>query len=95
MFQIFKSAINGALTWIFQTIVLKFGIFGILYFITNELLTYISDLLPGTSQISNLLLSLPSDVWYYLNLANFSVGLSLIFLAFATRFIIRRFPLIG
>jgi hypothetical protein len=47
------------------------------------------------SALTSALTSIPSSVWYFLDLMNFSMGVSMVLSAYVTRFIIRRIPVIG
>ena len=45
--------------------------------------------------MNDVLGGVPASVWYFLDLFNVSVGMGYVVPALATRFIIRRIPLIG
>lgn len=95
MFQAFISAINVALGFVFRSVLVKFVIYFALFFVTTEFIDVIGDLLPQGAALSSALGGIPAAVWYFLDLFNVSVGIPLLLSAWATRFIIRRIPVIG
>ena len=100
LFGIFLSALNTILAFVLRSVVVKFVAFFALFFIVKELVNVLvgSGLYPGATQASNLssaLSGIPESVWYWLDLFSVSTGLSTVVSAYATRFIIRRIPVIG
>lgn len=97
MFGILLSAFNAILGFVLRGVVIKFIVYSALFFVTTEFIHYLtsSGVLPNGSDVSGALLNIPSSVWYFLDLFNVSLGIPLIFSAYATRFIIRRIPIIG
>jgi hypothetical protein len=100
LFGIFLSALNTILAFVLRSVVVKFVVFFALFFIVKELVNVLvgSGLYPGATQASNLssaLSGIPESVWYWLDLFSVSTGLSTVVSAYATRFIIRRIPVIG
>ena len=95
MFGILLSAFNTALAWVFRSLLVKFGVFFALYFITSEFVGLLVNLIPGTSSINGTLSGLGAGTWYFLNVFMFTQGLSMVVSAYATRFVIRRIPIIG
>lgn len=97
MFGIFLSALNAALAFLVRSVIVKFAVFFGLFFVTTEFMQVLvsSGLLPSAGSISSPLGSMPSAVWYFLDLFNVSAGIPLVLSAYATRFIIRRIPVIG
>ena len=95
MFGILVSALNTAMTFLFKSVIAKFFVFFALYFIVSEFVSYLSSRLPDFSELSGAFSSLPANVWYFLNLVNFSQGFSLCLSAYLLRFMIRRIPVIG
>lgn len=97
MFGILLSAFNTALGFIFRSVVVKFVLFFGLFFVTTEFIQVLtsSGLLPSSSSLNGLFGGIPPAVWYFLNLFSFSTGVSALVSAWATRFIIRRIPIIG
>jgi Protein of unknown function (DUF2523) len=87
------------LGWLVRSVVGKMFLYFGLFFITSEfvpiLFTGASSLLPGTSGISSGLSALPAGIWYFLDLFKIDVGLPIVLSAYATRFVIRRIPIIG
>ena len=95
MFGILVSALNAALAFLVKSIIAKFFVFFALYFVVSEFVSYLSSRLPDFSELSGAFLSLPANVWYFLDMANFSQGFSLCLSAYLLRFMIRRIPVIG
>lgn len=97
MFGIVLSALNVALGFLLRTVVIKFALYFALFFVASEFIEFITDCgcIPGSSAISSALQSVPSSVWYFLNLFNFAQGITTIFSALAVRFLIRRIPFFG
>ncbi|CDG21375.1 putative phage-related membrane protein [Xenorhabdus poinarii G6] len=95
MYGILLSALNTALGFVLRTVVIKFVVFGALYFIVKELFSAVVDLLPQSSNIQSLFDLLPDAAWYFINLFQGAFGVSLVVTAWFTRFIIRRIPVIG
>lgn len=97
MFGILLSALNSVLGFILRSVIVKFATFFALFFITTEFVGVLVSIgiLPKASALSSALGGVPASVWYFLELFNVSTGIPLILSAYATRFIIRRIPVIG
>lgn len=95
MFSLIVAALNTFLGFIFRTVVIKFIILFAIYFLVIALAPVLTSLLPIDFSINSLLVGLPNSAFYALNLTDFPSGFSLCLSAMATRFIIRRIPLIG
>lgn len=97
MFAILVSALHSILGFVLRSVIVKFVLFFGLFFITTEFIQVLtsSGLLPSASSLSGFFGGIPSAVWYFLNLFSFSTGVSALVSAWATRFIIRRIPVIG
>lgn len=95
MFAILFSAFNTALAFLLRSMVVKFVVFFGLYFVTTELVDVMAEWLPKSFDFSHLFAGIPAGVWYFMNLFNVSAGISAVLSAYATRFIIRRIPVIG
>jgi hypothetical protein len=95
MFGIFLSALNSVLGWVFRSLLVKFGVFFALYFITSEFVGLMVQLIPETSSVNSTMSAIGSGTWYFLNVFQVTQGLSLVVSAYATRFVIRRIPVIG
>ena len=85
MFGILISALNTLLGFVFRSLIIKFVVF-------VEILV---ELLPDSSNLSSLFANLSDGFWYFINLSKLPQGISMIISAMATRFIIRRIPVIG
>lgn len=96
MYAILLSAVWSALTFVVRSVLVKFALFFGLYFVTTEFIPILSHLLPtGDGGIASAFSAIPSSVWYFLDLLEVRVGVPAVVSAYATRFIIRRMPLIG
>ncbi len=95
MFGILVSAFNFVLAWVVRSLLVKFVMFFALYFVTNEFIGLLIPLLPTSANVSGAMSGLTSATWYFLSIFNIQTGLSMIVSAYATRFIIRRIPIIG
>ena len=95
MFGILLSALNSVLVWVFRSLLVKFALFFALYFITSEFVGFIAALVPNGSAISGSLSGITAGTWFFLAVFQLPMGLSLVVSAYATRFIIRRMPVIG
>lgn len=95
MFGILLSAFNSVLAWVFRSLLVKFAIFFGLYFITTEFVSVITSMLPTGSAVTGAMASVTSSTWYFLDVFMVQTGISTVVSAYATRFIIRRIPVIG
>ncbi|OKP02014.1 DUF2523 family protein [Xenorhabdus eapokensis] len=95
MYGILLSALNAILGYVLRTVVIKFIVFGALYLVVKELMSVVVELLPKSTNIQSLFDLLPDSSWYFINLFQGTLGVSLVVTAWFTRFIIRRIPIIG
>lgn len=95
MFGILVSAFNSVLAWIVRSVLVKFVVFFALYFITTEFVAVITVLLPTSSPLNGALSGIAANTAYFLDVFALQSGLSLVVSAYATRFLIRRIPVIG
>ncbi|MBA4214261.1 MAG: DUF2523 domain-containing protein [Polaromonas sp.] len=95
MFGILLSVFNTALAWVFRSLLVKFGLFFALYFVTSEFVGFIVNLIPSANSVNGTLSGLGAGTWYFLDIFRLSQGLSMVVSAYATRFVIRRIPVIG
>lgn len=96
--KILISLVGGLLGFIFKGVVSKFFIFFALFYITTEFIPVIIELFIPDKLIPNLnelFGQLPESIWYFLNIFQFPLGISLFVSAMLARFIIRRLPIIG
>jgi len=91
------SALFSVIGWAFKSLVIKFVVFFALFFIVVGFVEVLnaSGILPTADTFKNAMGGIPAGVWYYLNIFKFNLGISLLVSAWATRFIIRRIPVIG
>jgi hypothetical protein len=97
MFAILVSAINVLLGFVIRSFIAKFFAYFIMWFITTEFISVLQSagILPTAASLAGAFGGIGEDVWYFLDLCAFSYGAPMIISAFATRFIIRRIPVIG
>ncbi|MCH4224575.1 MAG: DUF2523 domain-containing protein [Alcaligenes faecalis] len=95
MFGILLSALNSVLAWVFRSMLVKFVLFFALYFITSEFVGFIVQLLPGTGAVDDALSGIGTATWYFMDVFQIQAGIAMVVSAYATRFIIRRMPIIG
>lgn len=95
MFGIVLSVFNTALAWVFRSILVKFILYFALFYVTTEFIALITHLIPDGSSVNGTLASIGASTWYFLDAFQVPTGLSLVVSAYATRFIIRRIPIIG
>ena len=95
MFGILLSALNSVLAWVFRSFLIKFVLFFALYFITSEFVGFIVQLMPGTRAVDDALSGIGAATWYFLDVFQIQAGIAMVVSAYATRFIIRRMPIIG
>lgn len=95
MFTIFKQAGIFLLNLVFSTGALKFLGFGLLFLLVELVIQVLWDLLPDWMTLNGIFSFMTPEMWWFLDLINFSFGAPLILSAYATRFLIRRLPIIG
>lgn len=95
LFPLLLSALNTGLAFVFRTVLFKFVVFGVLFFIVTEFIEFLKPLLPDAGSLSNALGGVPGSVWFFLDVFNFSAGFQIVMTAYVTRFVIRRIPVIG
>lgn len=95
MFGIIVSALNTFLAFFVRSVVAKFFVFASLFAIVTGFIPYLTDLLPSAEPLQHAFGSLPNSIWYFLQPFKISFGLNIVLSSLATRFIIRRIPIIG
>jgi hypothetical protein len=95
MFGILVSAFNSVLTWFLTQVVIKFVVFTAFFLIVSAFTAVLVSLLPSASSIDPAFAALDSGTAFFLNALAFPFGVSALLAAYATRFIIRRIPVIG
>jgi len=88
---------NQIFSWLLRTVIFKFVIFSILFFIVSEfssfLISHLSVLTPDS--LNQALSGFTPEIWFFVDLLRLDVGLPMIFSAYILRFSIRRIPIIG
>lgn len=95
MFKILVSFFTIIQRWLLKGPLYKFVIFTSLYLFCMDAFEYVGDLLPDMTSLQTAFHGLPSFAIYLLLLFRVDVGIGMILSAYATRFIIRRIPIIG
>ncbi|VVE28818.1 hypothetical protein PHO31112_03527 [Pandoraea horticolens] len=97
LFSILSGALNVVLGFMFRASVVKWGAFFVLWYVVTEFVSVLksSGLLPTAAKLNNAFSGIPSGVWYWLDLFAIAEGAPMIVGALATRFLIRRLPIIG
>lgn len=95
MYAILTSAFNAVLAWVFTLARIKYVALGVVFLVVYELFQWVASLLPSLTIVCDALAYLPYGTWYFLNMVNFSQGVTIIVGAFVTRFLIRRLPVVG
>lgn len=95
MYEILVSAFNSVLRFLLAHATIKSVIFVVITYLISELISFVNKLLPDSTNLIALFNSLPSEAWYFINLAELPYGLSLIFSSLLTRFIFGMIPVVG
>lgn len=95
MFAILVSAAMKVFAWLLGSVVIKFVVLTALFIIVNEFGSLVSGFMPSLGPLSTALGGIPASVWYFLDLFNVSTGIPMLLSAYASRFFIRRIPVIG
>jgi hypothetical protein len=97
MFGILVSALNVLLGFVVRSVIAKFFAYFVMWFITTEFISVLqgAGILPTAAALAGAFGGIGPDVWYFMDLCAFSYGAPLVISAYATRFIIRRIPVIG
>lgn len=95
MFAILLSAFNAVLGFVFRKLVIKFLLFGALYWLCTEIPSLIVAHLPDISSVQTLFDRMPDSVIYFANYFYVPQGVTAIISALFVRFFIRRIPFLG
>lgn len=85
-------------SWIFREVIIKFVVFGALFALIGLVVPYAVGFLGSnvsTDGLNGAFTSLPSGIWWFLDIFRLDFGLPLVISAFIARFLIRRLPVIG
>ncbi|EGF0822437.1 DUF2523 domain-containing protein [Salmonella enterica subsp. enterica serovar Saphra] len=89
------SVLYGILGFLLRSVIVKFTVFFALYFIVQEFVPLILDMVNRQLPLLALISSIPDSLKYFFNVFKVIDGINIILSAFVTRFIIRRIPIIG
>ena len=96
MFGIVVSAFFSVLGWLVRSVLVKFVVFFALFYVTTEFVeVLVSSVLPESDGLFSALAMVSPGLAWMMNLMLIPQGLTVMFTALVTRFIIRRIPLIG
>ncbi|MGC0688195.1 DUF2523 family protein [Escherichia coli] len=95
MFGIMTSVLYGVLGFLLRSVIVKFTVFFALYFIVQEFVPLILDMVNRQLPLLALISNIPDSLKYFFSVFKVIDGINIILSAFVTRFIIRRFPVIG
>ncbi|MEB6775241.1 DUF2523 domain-containing protein [Escherichia coli] len=95
MFGIMTSVLYGVLGFLLHSVIVKFTVFFALYFIVQEFVPLILDMVNRQLPLLALISSIPDSLKYFFSVFKVIDGINIILSAFVTRFIIRRIPVIG
>lgn len=96
MFSIVVSALFTVLGWVVRSVLIKFVVFFALFFVTTEFVkVLVSSVLPESDGLFSALTMVSPGLAWLMNLMLIPQGLTVMFTALLTRFVIRRIPLIG
>ncbi|ANF73836.1 hypothetical protein A6046_07385 [[Haemophilus] ducreyi] len=91
------NAFSGVLSFIFNTLVIKFFVFGCVFIAVTEIvpILIIEVFLPKQVNLKSLMSQIPPDIAYFLGFFKLDVGIQSMLSAYTSRFLIRRIPLVG
>ncbi|EJJ4404738.1 DUF2523 domain-containing protein [Salmonella enterica] len=89
------SVLYGVLGFLLRSVIVKFTVFFALYFIVQEFVPLILDMVNRQLPLLALISSIPDSLKYFFTVFKVIDGINIILSAFVTRFIIRRIPIIG
>lgn len=95
MFGRVLSALFSLMGWLFKSAMVKWVFYFALFFFVTEAVQLLAQLLPGASTVTSVLAAQSPGVWFFMSMFKLGFGLSACISAYATRFIIRRLPIIG
>ncbi|WP_312777391.1 DUF2523 family protein, partial [Escherichia coli] len=90
MFGIMTSVLYGVLGFLLRSVIVKFTVFFALYFIVQEFVPLILDMVNRQLPLLALISSIPDSLKYFFSVFKVIDGINIILSAFVTRFIIRR-----
>ncbi|AMQ93041.1 hypothetical protein ACT75_00135 [Aggregatibacter actinomycetemcomitans] len=88
---------GGLLKWLFDSVVLKFIVFSLIYLCIQEVVPLLLDIFVGDKfdEIKQLLGQVPENVAYILKMFRVDFAFKVVLSAYLMRFVIRRIPIIG
>ncbi|EFF3840439.1 DUF2523 domain-containing protein [Escherichia coli] len=84
------SVLYGVLGFLLRSVIVKFTVFFALYFIVQEFVPLILDMVNRQLPLLALISSIPDSLKYFFSVFKVIDGINIILSAFVTRFIIRR-----
>jgi hypothetical protein len=96
MYGILVSAFNYALGWMFRVVVMKAMVFGVLYYVTTEFMSYLMSKVSGPlGGAAGAFGSMPPGALWLMGVLRLDVGIPAMLAAAGLAFSIRRIPVIG
>ncbi|MGX2951418.1 DUF2523 family protein [Ursidibacter sp. B-7004-1] len=98
MFRVIFMAISSILQYLLTGILIKFLVFYAAFYLTSDLLPEVIDTFVSRKLIpdlNTLFGQFPEGIWYFMNVFQIPMAVSLMISAMVSRFAIRRIPFIG
>ncbi|EEC0439665.1 DUF2523 domain-containing protein [Salmonella enterica] len=95
MFAVILSALNTLLAFVLRRVVIKFVLFGALYWLCTEIPPLLAAHFPDVTVIQRLFNQLPDSMIYFINYFYLTQGIMALISALFVRFFIRRIPFLG
>ncbi|MDR7334281.1 hypothetical protein [Roseateles asaccharophilus] len=98
MYAALLAVLGRVFAWVMGAGTLKWAVGAFLLFGVTILVDILLDLLPtwfDPAQLVGATSVFTPSIWYFLDYFAFQTGLSMMFAAYAVRFLIRRLPVIG
>jgi len=99
IFAIIMGALWSAISWLFKAVIIKFIVFTALFLVLKEVLPMLMGQLTGyrnnTTGLTSSIALIPEGIWYFMSAFRLDIGIPAMLSAYASRFLIRRLPLVG
>ena len=95
MKSIMVGVVNYFLQFILRVSPIKFVVMTVMFVLIEILMQVVWDMLPDWMNLNGIFNFLTPGMWFFLDLVNISLGAPLVISAYATKFLIRRIPVVG
>jgi hypothetical protein len=96
MYAVLLAWMFEAFTWLFRTVILKFTVYTVLYFVISDVAGWLINKLPsGDGGLASSMSQWSSGTWFFFDYFQLQFGIPAILAATVLRFGIRRLPIIG